>query len=147
MRASNFFLKSESVFRVLAHSVVEDFDLSPSTSMVLNWSWIKCLNAAGNSLNCFPFADFSTPFMNSSVETSPSYNKRCHNYHFHDIFFDASQWQEGPSSIILYYYSTRPFHVFSKDFKEPCSEELKKISYCNNTGQLAQRCLMTCKIF
>ena len=76
-------LKVNSLF--LAHSVVEDFDLSPSTSMVLNWSWIKCLNAAGNSLNCFPFADFSTPFMNSSVETSPSYKKRCHNYDFHDI--------------------------------------------------------------
>merc|ERR1711963_1233622 len=45
---------------------------SPSTSIVLNCASMKNLKAAGKSANDLPFADFSMPFLNSSLETSPS---------------------------------------------------------------------------
>ena len=45
---------------------------SPSTSIVLNCASMKNLKAAGKSPNDLPFADFSMPFLNSSLETSPS---------------------------------------------------------------------------
>ena len=45
--------------------------------------------------------------------------------------------------IIIYYYGTRSFQIWNGESDEPCSEELIKIIYNNNTRRLAQCCLMT----